>query len=109
MSLYKNSDPIPLNPPPRRNKLDLKYNFKSTNAALRRELNCKCKMPGCKKYFKASLWKTGIDVDFCSKHREEIREQEANQFVEKIERQERQETLNLLNEIKQDEISSELY
>lgn len=82
-------------PPRNKGKLDLKYNFRSTDDALNRKHKGKCLE--CGKRIKIALWKKGIDRDYCKIHAEMMHEKEANEYVEKLEREE---TLKLLKEIK---------
>jgi sarcosine oxidase delta subunit len=92
-------------PPKNTDRLKEKYHFKTTNEALKRNKNVKCHYEGCGKWFKVTPTKTGVDRDYCKKHREEIHEAEAEAFVEKIRQRELDETVNILvNEPYDDEI-----
>ncbi len=43
----------------------------------------KCKKEGCRNWYKISPWKTGIDRDLCALHRNQVREQEAEEIIKK--------------------------
>lgn len=67
-------------------KIQSKYRFASTNEALKREIKCKCIYPNCKKHFEAPPYKTGFDIEYCTKHRAEMKEEEADRMYEQMKR-----------------------
>jgi len=63
--------------------LERKYKFKSTSQALFPK-TIRCQREHCTTHFQTSPWKTGIDRTLCLKHRNEVREAEANQLAEHL-------------------------
>ena len=73
---YKNSH---------KGKLDDKYNFTPESRAMKRDKYNRCGWENCKKYFLIAPWKTGFDRDYCKKHRDILKEQEADEIINKRE------------------------
>lgn len=66
-------------------KIEEKYRFPTEARVLKRDKYNKCAWENCKKYFLVTPWKTGFDRDYCKKHRDILREQEADEIINKRE------------------------